>query len=71
MNLGLPEDLDYKIVRGFEGSQTIDIVVFSKKQFEKTGCEFESELFRVTITNVKGHTTIQVKEQHVTNIDLF
>ena len=67
----LPEDLDYKIVRGFEGSQTIDIVVFSKKRFEETGCEFESEVFRVTVTNVKGQTSIRVQEEQVTNIDLF
>jgi len=67
----LPEDLDYKIVRGFEGSQTIDIVVFSKEQFEKTGCEFESEVFRVTVTNVKGQTKIRIQEEQVTNIELF
>lgn len=70
-NMHLPEDLDYKIVRGFEGSQTIDIVVFSKEKFEKTGCEFESEVFRVTVTNVKGQTKIRVQEEQVTNIDLF
>jgi len=70
-NMSLPEDLDYKIVRGFEGSQTIDVVVFSKKRFEETGCEFESEVFRVTITNTEGKTTIVVAEEHTTNIDLF
>lgn len=67
----LPEDLDYKIVRGFEGSFTVDIVVFSKKRFEETGCEFESEVFRVTVTNVKGQTSIRVQEEQVTNIELF
>jgi len=70
-DMQLPEDLDYKIVRGFEGSHTIDIVVFSKKRFEETGCEFESEVFRVTVTNVKGQTSIRVQEEQVTNIDLF
>ena len=69
--MSLPEDLDYKIVRGFEGSQTIDIVIFSKEQFEETGCEFESEVFRITVTNVKGQTDIQVQEEQVTNIELF
>ena len=67
----LPEDLDYKIVRGFEGSQTIDVVVFSKKRFEETGCEFESEVFRVTVTNTEGKTTVVVSEEQTTNIDLF
>lgn len=70
-NMSLPEDLDYKIVRGFEGSRTIDVVVFSKKRFEETGCEFESEVFRVTVTNVEGQTTIIVAEEQTTNIDLF
>ena len=67
----LPKDLDYKIVRGFEGSKTITIVVFSKKLFEKTGCEFESEVFRVEITNTQGTTDIVVTEEQTTNVTLF
>ena len=69
--MSLPEDLDYKIVRGFEGSHTVDIVVFSKKQFEETGCEFESEVFRVTVTNIQGTTEVIVLEEQTTTIDLF
>lgn len=69
--MSLPEDLDYKIVRGFEGSHTIDVVVFSKKRFEETGCEYEAEVFRVRVTNKSGHTEIEVVEEQTTNIDLF
>ena len=67
----LPEDLDYKIVRGFEGSHTVDIVVFSKKRFEETGCEYEAEVFRVRVTNKSGQTEIEVVEEQKTTIDLF
>ena len=70
-NMNLPDDLDYKIVRGFEGSHTVDIVVFSKKRFEETGCEYEAEVFRVRVTNKSGHTEIEVVEEQKTTIDLF
>ena len=70
-NMSLPEDLDYKIVHGFAGSKTVDIVVFSKKRFEETGCEFEAEVFRVTVSNIEGKTEIIVTEEEVTVIDQY
>ncbi len=62
-NLGLPEDLDYKIILGYEGSNVVDVIVFSKEQFEKTGCEYSSEVFRVTVCNLSGSTKVITQEQ--------
>ena len=69
-NMSLPEDLDYKIVHGFADSNTVDVVVFSKKRFEETGCEFEAEVFRVTISNIQGTTEVVVTEDDVSVVEL-
>lgn len=68
MNLGLPEDLDYKIILGYEGSSVVDVIVFSKEQFEKTGCEYSSEVFCVTVCNLSGSTKIITQEQDTKSV---
>ena len=68
MNLGLPEDLDYKIILGYESSSVVDVIVFSKEQFEKTGCEYASEVFRVTVCNLTGSTKILTLEQDTKSV---
>ena len=66
--LGLPDDLDWKLVVGYSTSSTIDIIVFSKKAFEETGCEYESEVFRVTVFNKTGSTSITAKEGNTESV---
>ena len=63
----LPDDLDYKIIHGFEDSKTLDVVVFSRELFEKTGCEYEAEVFRVTVENISGTTNVVVNEETVSS----
>jgi hypothetical protein len=67
-NLGLPDDLDWKVVVGYLTSSTIDILVFSKKAFEETGCEYESEVFRVTVFNKTGSTGIITQEGNTESV---
>ena len=67
----LPVDLDYKIIRGYSSTPTLDIVVFSKKKFEETGSEYEAEVFRVTVTNKEGSTEIEVIEESTTKVEMF
>lgn len=74
MNLGLPDNLDYKIILGYEGQQHVDVIVFDTKKFEETGCEFSSEVFRVTLANTSGSCKIITVEKDVKNvhrIDMF
>lgn len=69
----LPKNIDFKIIHGFQHTSTVDIVLFNTNTFEKTGCEHESEIFRVSITNLQGKTSFLVKskehEQTITIAD--
>ena len=74
MNLGLPEHLDYKIIVGYEGQQHVDVIVFDVNKFEETGCEYESEVFRVTLANTSGACkviTIEKDNKHIHRIERF
>ena len=57
----LPENIDFRVVHGFQNTSTTDVVLFNTDTFEKTGCEFEAEVFRITITNLEGRTRLEVK----------
>lgn len=58
----LPENLDYKIIMGFEWSPTVSIVIIDKDKFEETGSEIESAIFSVEVYNNKGNTEVRVTE---------